>query len=243
MDVFFLKRGGKRTGRFVALLMVAAAASVWGNAERSPLWAQQPGTHYISDGTVVGSLAKGYRLSGRERDYAQPVQFLLPKGAKIAIAGEGIFQENDTNAGLFGLQLGQVYRLKITEIPFHAGAELFPTVETLNRLYPPAGRELDFPVRVELLQEDLELALDGNLVTRVVYLETPFAALPVDSTIPAGGVTADCPLGTNPVAAAETRGKIMAILRIGSRLPEDAPNRENPFWFGLPSFTLPAESR
>ena len=219
--------------------ILSAAFLFIGTAAAAPLFAQPLGAHYISDGSVVGSLAEGYRMSGQSREYAQPFQIILPKGTRIAVAGEGGFFESEEIPGLFGFRLGEVYRLKITGVPFHSAAELYPTLETLNRLYPPPGRELDFPVKIEVTQEDLELAVAGNLVTRVVYLESPFGAAPIDSTDLKGGLTADCPPGSNPVAVAETRGKIMAILRIGSRLPEDRPNHENPFWFGLPPYTLP----
>ena len=39
------------------------------------------------------------------------------KVIKIALAGEGGFFENRNDSGLFGLLPGEVYRLKITEIP------------------------------------------------------------------------------------------------------------------------------
>src|SRR5207253_2647532 len=72
-----------------------------------------------------------------------------------------------------GMLIGSVYRLRVIGIPRHEGVEVFPTIEVVNRLYPPPGQELRFPVPVELTLEDLELAMEGHFVTRIIYLEYP----------------------------------------------------------------------
>lgn len=221
------------TAAMVGLIALALSA-------RIPVYGQSPGSHYISDGSVTGDLALGYRMRTTEHSWLQPVRFLLPDKTKIAVASDEGFLTNERTPGLFAFRPGEVYRLKITDVPYDPAAELFPTLEVLNRLWPPAGKELEFPVEVVLTQEDLELAARGNLVTRVVYLERSLDALPVDSSLPEGRLLIDVPLGLSPVSVAETRGKVMAIIRLGSRLPENGPNAADPFYFGLPTFAIPA---
>ena len=42
-----------------------------------------------------------------------------------------------------------------TDIPEHPGVEVFPTVEMIDRLYPPQGQSLKFPVPIDLTQDEL----------------------------------------------------------------------------------------
>src|SRR5262249_16834111 len=117
-----------------------------------------------------------------------------------------------------------VYRFRVMNIPQRPGEEVFPTIEIINRLYPPIGEELKFPVPIELTQEDLQLALDGKFITRVIYLEEPRAAYArqEDPKTP-------YPAGPSPredlLLMAARLGRPMAILRIGGRLPD---NLESP---------------
>ena len=77
------------------------------------------------------------------------------------------------------MQIGPVYRLQVTDIPNNEGLEIFPTVEVIDRLYPPPGLALRFPIPIELTQDELELAARGAFVTRVIYVEDPHQALPI----------------------------------------------------------------
>ncbi|MBQ2683949.1 MAG: hypothetical protein IJG02_08735 [Thermoguttaceae bacterium] len=202
--------------------------------------AQTSGGRFLGEGEVAGALAAGSRMRQKGDGYLQPMKFILPQGAIAAIASENGFLENRSMPDLFALRPGDVYRFKIFNIPFHEGAELFPSVEVLNRTFPPEGKALDFPVQLLLTQEDLEFALDGQFVTRVVFLENIKDALPADSSFSDEGLSIDVPTGLSPVSVAETRGTVMAIIRVGSRLPEEEPNAQSPFYFGLPSFALPS---
>ena len=65
-----------------------------------------------------------------------------------------------------GLFISPVYRLKVTNIALRPGAEVFPTLEIIDRLYPPLGLERTFPIPVELTREELELALAGSGIPR-----------------------------------------------------------------------------
>lgn len=190
-------------------------------------------------GAAFAQAADSFR-DRKDRDYFQPMKFILPQGVNAAIASTDGFVENTSMPLLFALRVGEKYRFKIYNIPFHEGAELFPSVEVLDRTFPPEGKALEFPVQLLLTQEDLELALDGQFVTRVVFLERIDDALPADSSVSDEGLSIDVATGQSPISVAQTRGTVMAIIRIGSRLPEDGPNAQSPFYFGLPGFVLPS---
>ena len=173
------------------------------------------------------------------RGYFQPVSIRSPEGTSIAGVITGQFSERLPNPFQAGLLIGCDYRLRITGIPFHLGKELFPTVTLLARTYPPPGRELDFPIVINLTLEDLELALEGRYITRVIYLENPKAALPVQTSD--NEQISHNIHGGDPVAVAATQGQPVAIVRIGGRIPnQNTPNGilRPEFCFGSPPWVL-----
>jgi hypothetical protein len=133
--------------------------------------------------------------------------------------------------------IAPVYRLRVTRIPMHEGQEIYPTIEVIDRLYPPVGQAPRFAVPIELTQEDLELALAGNYVTRVIYLEDPEHVLPA---CPGGCCKEqawfDAGPGSNPVEMADRLGRPMAILRIGGRVPDSRTGPDSQFLGHCPPF-------
>src|SRR4029078_6689336 len=105
--------------------------------------------------------------------YFQPVRIRAPQGARIALATEGGFSTTQSNDALIVYQIGRVYRLKLTGIPTYEDTEIFPTVELIDRLYPPPGLALRFPIPIYLTQEALELAAGGAFVRRGIYASAP----------------------------------------------------------------------
>ncbi len=201
----------------------------------SPVWAQAPRVHYQHAGALppgaIGSqqLQRGGPLPG----YFQPVEVRAPKGARVSLALDGRFSSPQPLPFKAGLLVGQVYRLQVTGIPNHQGAEIYPTVELINRLYPPVGEEFRFPVPIELTQQELEMALDGKFVTRVIYVENPRAALPVAQRPNGEQPFFEVQPGDDPLAVADGLGRPIAILRIGGRLPpEGGPDAH--FLYGSP---------
>jgi hypothetical protein len=138
---------------------------------------------------------------------------------------------------LVGLAIGPVYRFRITEIPGHPGVEVFPTVEMIDRLYPPRGEGLRFPVPVELTQDELEMAADGRFVTRVIYVEDPKLALPVAEKPTSETRWFDVRPGEDPLVTADNLGRPIAILRMGGRVP-DAKELDTTFFYGAPPVTV-----
>jgi hypothetical protein len=199
------------------LTAVACLVGCWAQAG----WAQQPPIHYFHSATLPpgtvgqGQLQRFPALQG----YAQPVKVLVPDGARVSFWADGQFEPPQPRSTMAGLQVGSVYRLQVTSIPFYEGFEVYPTVEVINRLYPPPGQEWQFPVPIELTQAELELALSGHFITRVIYLEDPAMALAVADR-PDQQRYFEAHPGEDPLRLADQLGRPMAILRMGSRLPD-----------------------
>ncbi len=228
-----------RVAGIVWLAGWAALAAAIAVAEEAPV-------HYLHAGAMppgaIGSqqLLRGGPLPG----YFQPVEIKAPQGAVISLAAHGAFQPPQGGTVTAGMLIGAVYRLRVTNIPFQEGLEVFPTIEVVDRLYPPVGAEGRFPIPIQLTQEELELALAGKFVTRVIYLEDPLAALPVAED-PDRQSYFEAAAHDNPLEVADRLGRPMAILRMGGRLPEpDGPDAA--FLYGSPPwvrFRQPAVER
>ena len=120
----------------------------------------------------------------------------------------------------FGLERGVGYRLRLTNITERPGVELFPVIEVVGHLHRP--REIDpakYPIRVLFSDEDLWDVVDrGRLVTKVIYLEEPEQAIPIKLPKDQIPVVTLNPT-EQPLKVAQALGRVMAIVRIGSRRP------------------------
>jgi hypothetical protein len=135
-----------------------------------------------------------------------------------------------------GLAVGRTYRVKISQMPEFPGMEFYPTLEILDRLHPPSGREEEFPVPIDFTQEEIEMALQGSLVTRVIYLEQPQLAVPIPIGQPVPART--LPAHANLLAEADQLGRPMAIVRLGGRLPIAGEDETRFFGPGAPISNL-----
>lgn len=185
----------------------------------------------ISQRSPVGLAARFADVAGKT-GYMQPVRFVLDEGATASVYQLNVARQFDAyelgSASQIALMVGHVYRLKIANIPDKPGVELFPTIELIDRLHPPVGQRDNFPVPVNITADDIELALAGNLVTRVVYVEQPQIAAPYE--LDRGTVTQNLMKTDNTLTEADRRGRPMAIVRIGGRLP--AKRGEPPQFYG-----------
>jgi hypothetical protein len=201
--------------------------------------AQMPrlgGRHYLDrydspPGAVSTSrqMGAGYPVA----NFYQPVSFEGPTGSQVALAYSQDFTPTQSGVMTAGLLIGPAYRLKVTEIPYHAGLEIFPTVEILDRVCPPPGLQSVFPIPIYFALEDLEVAIAGGMVTRVVYLEDPQTALPIADR-PGTQRHFDVTGTDDPLHVADQLGKPVAIVRIGSRVAPSQPEMMHEFLLGSP---------
>ena len=204
----------------IASAWIVVAALSYTAMLSGPVYGQDRKLHYFHDGGwPPGALGRDQlqRLSAL-RGYFQPVECSVPDGATFSIASNGVFTEPVSDKMRVGLLIGAVYRLKITNIRFYEGRELFPTIELIQRLYPPEGQAERFPVPIQFTQEEIELALAGHYLTRVIYLEDPANPLPYQQAKGQQHVYEVRP-HEDPLRVADQLGRPMAIVRMGSRLP------------------------
>jgi hypothetical protein len=153
---------------------------------------------------------------------------MVMQPVRVELAGQGgevgIYTGPDERPALLpapavvALRIGSTYRLKISDMADFPGVELYPTVEMLDCLHPPRGREIEFAIPIVLTADEIAAALDGRLVTKVIYLEQPDRAAPVRNTTAARNRLAQP--RDNALALADEAGRPMAIVRLGGRLPD-----------------------
>jgi uncharacterized repeat protein (TIGR01451 family) len=148
-------------------------------------------------------------------------KFVTPKGVRATAYPGASFSRMYDAASVVGLRPGYVYRFELTNIPYAPGKALYPEVEVRGTLVPrPGMKYMSYPLPLVLSEADIEKALKGVLITKVIYLEDPDKALPtqVDRDAPV-----EMPDGTDDAAvkAALANGRLMAIMRVGNLKPAD----------------------
>jgi hypothetical protein len=181
----------------------------------------QPPVHYLNRADMPpGTVGRRqFERGGPFQNYYQPVEVRVPEGSVVSLAADGNFVPSQKNVALGGMLIGQVYRLKVAYLTPEQEVEVFPSIELVDRLYPPPGQETRFPIPVEITAEDLALAAEGKFVTRVIYLEDPRNPLPVRELPGHEQRVTDSLLNQDPLQVADQLGRPMAILRLGSRVP------------------------
>lgn len=227
-----------QTKRAAAVLIAASLLGLpSGDAADPSDYLSTAPTHRIFNGGMPPGVIAATRAAMSHQvqpPYYQPVQFQGPRGVEFSMSQYGSFDEGDPNL-MAGLLVGQVYRFRVTNIPRNPGTELYPTIEMVDRTYPPPGLATRFPIPITLDEEDLEAAMRGRLVTRVIYLEDPQTATPLTQP-ETGPVPFDVPEYQDPLVMADLRGRTVAILRIGSLVPPREPELHPQFFFGYPSW-------
>lgn len=170
------------------------------------------------------------------------INFTGPAGMKVTWQlPDGGF--NDEAGGLtapkeYNFLQGQVYRLRLTQIlPDHPGKSFYPTLE-IAAANPKTLTFLSHSsVPVTFAPDDFAQAKAGNLVVKVIYLPDP--ANQDFSTVVGAEEVVSTRLepGADPVAEAQRRGSILAIVRMGNI---DLENKVSPAMTAPPPGALMA---
>ena len=190
--------------------------------------------HRVSPGTWGQWVRTAGRVNGFE---FQPVRVELPsKGRVTWFLGS---RDEAKETAQVRLAVSQSYRLRLSEMPEFPGIELFPSIELIDRLHPPPGQSDAFPLPVAFSYDELEAAVAGQMVTKVVYLEQPQLALPFELTSDTAVRTVNARL--NLIAEADKAGRPLALVRLGGRLP--APHETQGAFFGSGAPILTSSAR
>lgn len=171
-------------------------------------------------------------------NHVQPVRLLAPENSSVGILANGTTINATGPAVSVGVLAGLIYRFKVDFVANQQQRTVYPSIELVDRLYPPAGLETQFPVPVVLTQDDLEQASAGKMVTKVIYLES------AEGAIVRRGSEREQPYfdvdgAEDPLHVAKGMGRPLVILRIGSRIPTlDELNQPSAFNSSTP-VTLP----
>ncbi|MCA8988438.1 MAG: hypothetical protein KDA78_12385 [Planctomycetaceae bacterium] len=180
---------------------------------------QSPYYHPLDQTTPPGMAGIWAGALGRaDCHYFQPVQFRLPRGGDVSVLDPVSRTMQPLPPGAqAGLLVGPVYRIRIANLPDYPGVELYPTLELIDRLHPPAALRTQFPVPVELSEDEIRDAVEDRLVTKIIYLEQPDLALPEaeKDRIREESI----PQNRNLMTEADLRGRPILIFRVGGRIP------------------------
>ncbi|MGL4423784.1 MAG: hypothetical protein ACRCZF_24230, partial [Gemmataceae bacterium] len=142
-----------------------------------------------------------------------------PTGSRITLVpGTGnarMFGDNVT----VGYRPGYIYRAELSGLP-NTSEVLYPEFEVRGSLVPRNGMNYtDHPTPVVFSSSDIQKAVNGALVVKVIFLEDPQAALPI-------ATSANQPLEETmdtmeqAVKSARDFGRLVMIVRLGNRKPD-----------------------
>jgi uncharacterized repeat protein (TIGR01451 family) len=149
------------------------------------------------------------------------VRVLPPEGTRVTYYPGTPLANTLAAPAAVGLRPGYTYRVVLTDVPGRPKVVLTPSLEVRGALQlPPPGNPAEHPVPVVFSAEDIDYALAGGMVTKVLYLEHPDYAAPV-ATGPDKPVELNAASEKDALTEARERGRVMLIARLGER-PADA---------------------
>lgn len=147
------------------------------------------------------------------------ISFLGEEGIQVSwdVSGAGMFDSSPLLIpGKQDFYQGAIYRLQVSSIPGRETVVLYPTLEVAPVTPRTDAYLAHAPVPVQFTEEDFDQVLSGNFVTKVIYLPDPEfteVALAGVETL----VSTRLDPGVDPIAEADRRGSILAILRMGNK--------------------------
>ena len=169
------------------------------------------------DGPGPGVLNSiGMASAGTFTGRTTQVKFVEPEGMSVGWQIAGGYADNQVPVpGRFSFRQGASYRLKLSNIPDREGLKLYPTLQVYPA-HPQTEAYLSHScVPVQITDEDLDQIQANNFVTKVIYLpdaqHQELAIAGVETL-----VSTRLDPGLDPVAEADRRGTILAVIRCGN---------------------------
>lgn len=157
---------------------------------------------------------------------ASQIAFVGEDGLQISwdVSGSGMFDSSPLVVpGRQDFRQGAIYRLKLTNIPGREAISLYPTLEVAPVTPRTDAYLAHAPIPVQFTEEDFDQVVSGNFVTKVIYLPDPeFQELALAGVETLVSTRLDP--GCDPVAEADRRGSILAIVRMGNKDLESSSN-------------------
>ncbi len=168
-------------------------------------------------GPGPGVMAVGPAMMGQPQ--ASQVAFVGPDGMVVHwdVGMPGQFDSEPLVCpGRYNFLQAAIYRLKLTNIPSRAGVELYPTLEVGPAVPRTAAFLAHNAIPAQFTEEDFDQVLSGNFVTKVIYLPDAefqeLASAGIETL-----VSTRLDPGVDPIAEADKRGAILAVIRLGNK--------------------------
>ncbi len=143
-----------------------------------------------------------------------PVRWVLPEGSILTAPRDS---RPISGEARLGLRPGYRYRFELEPSTPRGGDTLYPTLEVFGCVrMPPSLKLFDHPAAIVLSAEELKLASQGKLISKLLYLEDSERA----PTEPNAGLLppqTDIPPGSDILLTAKDMGRPVARLWLGSR--------------------------
>ncbi|XZE43533.1 hypothetical protein SH467x_003097 [Pirellulaceae bacterium SH467] len=223
---------------WLTALTLCMLAVIAGGVQAQDLMSRLPkNTHPLLRDTMPPGEVGAIQLARKPelRGVWQAIEIKGPAGMRVSMADAGQFSDDLSQARL-AVMVGYPYRMRLTGLPFEEETALYPTLEIIDRIHPPAEREHRFPIPIELDEDDLVDAMRGEMIMKVIYLEDNQIADPVDTAGNPQRVL-DLRPSQDALQTADRMGRPVAILRIGSRVPNVSEGQDwDAFLYGCPAW-------
>ncbi|MFM9960046.1 MAG: DUF11 domain-containing protein [Planctomycetaceae bacterium] len=236
-DLWAALRHCRLVGMLMGLLLVCGALTNTAHAQlRDDVTPYPLMDHRVPPGKWGDWVRTAGRVNGFE---FQPIRVELPSEGKVTwFIGS---RDEVKQAAQVKLAAGQLYRVMLSDMPEFPGIELFPSIEMLDRLHPPAGHADTFALPLTFTIDELEAAVEGRMVTKIVYIEQPQLALPFELTDNTSIRTVNAQ--ANLIAEADKAGRPLALIRLGGRIPSINETRGAFFGNGAPVLSSKASPK
>jgi uncharacterized repeat protein (TIGR01451 family) len=139
-----------------------------------------------------------------------------PPGAHFVFY-QGAYRQELPAPVIVGIRPGYICRVEMTGLEGRRELSLFPTLEVRGSLRPPPKvNPAAFPAPVNITDQDVIAAVQGALITKVVYVESPYRAAPMATPADEPLVT-QMPARADLLAEAHELGRPVLVLRLGQR--------------------------